>query len=263
MVPSIDNTNHVLTVTTGTNVQTLKNGLSVDGGNGSLAVFANSAKTTTPANAATVTSAMVVVATAEDGTTKATYTIRLTDPLRTVTSLTTKSNVIVTSIDNVNHALKVAADTTVQTLKSNLSVDGGQGTLAVYTNSDLTTLASSTAKLTNSMVLVATAQDGVTKTAYSITVPTPARNVTTLTTNNAAVVTGIDNNFHAMTVAGGTLVGTLKNDLVVDGGKGSVEVYTDSTKTTVADEAATLVNTMVVVATAEDGTTKATYTITL
>lgn len=64
-----------------------------------------------------------------------------------------------------------------------------------------------------------------------------------------------------ITVATAKTVAQLKTALQVDGGNGTFKVYSSSAKTQYALDVATVVNTMVVESIAEDGTTKATYTI--
>ncbi|MBL0385898.1 S-layer homology domain-containing protein [Tumebacillus sp. ITR2] len=179
------------------------------------------------------------------------------------TALTALSNTIVTNLDNTTHALTVANGTTVAILEAILSVDGGKGTVQVYTDSTKATEADSAATLTNSMVVVATAQDGTTKTSYTIALPEVKSTVTTLTTSSNVLVTTIDNTDHKLTVLNGLTASALKTVLSVDGGKGTVEVFTDSTQTTKVEDSATLTDTMTVVATAQDGTTKTVYTIAL
>ncbi len=68
-------TGTVLTVATGTTVTSLISAIQVDSGKGTFKVYTNSAKTTEATGTTTVTSSMVVEATAGDTTTKATYTI--------------------------------------------------------------------------------------------------------------------------------------------------------------------------------------------
>jgi len=76
-----------------------------------------------------------------------------------------------------------------------------------------------------------------------------------------AVVTGIAG--AVVTVAVAQTVAQLKTALQVDGGNGTFEVYSTSGMTTYALDVATVVGAMVIKAIAEDGTTVATYTITV
>jgi len=75
----------------------------------------------------------------------------------------------------------------------------------------------------------------------------------------ASVVTGIVGT--VVTVAAAQTVAQLKSALEVDGGNGTLEVYSTSGMTTYALDVATVVGAMVIKAIAEDGTTVATYTI--
>ncbi|KEO84729.1 S-layer homology domain-containing protein [Tumebacillus flagellatus] len=85
--------------------------------------------------------------------------------------------------------------------------------------------------------------------------------VTDVTTLSSTLVTAVDNTQHKLTVQNGLTASALESILKVDGGKGTVQVYTDSTKTTAAADDAALTDTMVVEVTAQDGTTKVDYTI--
>lgn len=92
------------------------------------------------------------------------------------------------------------------------------------------------------------------------TIPVGAAVTTvTIVAGMTAIVTTIVGT--VITVATGKTVAQLKTALEVDGGNGTFKVYASSAKTQYALDVATVVNTMVVEAKAEDGTTKATYTI--
>ena len=101
--------------------------------------------------------------------------------------------------------------------------------------------------------------------AWFTTVAEPAvgATVTTMTVvaGMGAIVTNITG--LVVTVAAAKTVAQLKLALQVDGGKGTFAVYATSAKLAYALDVATVVNTMVIEATAEDGTTKATSTITV
>lgn len=91
-------------------------------------------------------------------------------------------------------------------------------------------------------------------TVSKVTTISVATGKTTIVTNATGTV---------LTVATGTTVSSLISAIVVDSGKGSFKVYSDNTKAIEATTSATVSSSMVVEATAEDGTTKATYTITV
>lgn len=93
-------------------------------------------------------------------------------------------------------------------------------------------------------------------------VPTKS-NLTTITvvSGKEAVVTAA--NGTSLTVASSTTVTNLISAIQVDDGKGSIKVYTDNTKATEATGASNVTSSMVIEATAEDTSTKNTYTITM
>jgi len=97
----------------------------------------------------------------------------------------------------------------------------------------------------------------------AVALPPVGAIVTTLSVvaGMASVVTGIVGT--VVTVAAVKTVAQLKSALQVDGGKGTLEVYSTSGMTAFALDVATVVNTMVIKAIAEDGTTMATNTITV
>lgn len=101
--------------------------------------------------------------------------------------------------------------------------------------------------------------------SWFVTIPSvpTASSITTITvvSGKTAIVTNVSGT--VLTVATGTTVTSLISSLSVDGGKGSFKVYVDNTKAVEATGSATVVSTMVVEATAQDITTKATYTITV
>lgn len=91
------------------------------------------------------------------------------------------------------------------------------------------------------------------------TIPTKSNStIVTVVSGKEAVVTNITGT--VLTVATSTTVTNLIAAIKVDG-NGTFKVYTDNTKTTEATGSSTVTSSMIVEATAEDTTTKATYTI--
>ncbi|URZ06768.1 major tail protein [Clostridium felsineum] len=92
---------------------------------------------------------------------------------------------------------------------------------------------------------------------------------TTFTSNISTTITSANINVlvsataTALTVKTGSKVSNLVQAIQVDGGLGTVDIFTSSNKTLYATNSATITADMVVVATAEDGVTQTTYTITL
>lgn len=84
--------------------------------------------------------------------------------------------------------------------------------------------------------------------------------VISVITGKETVVTKITGT--VLTVASGTTVTDLKAAIQADGGQGTIKIYTDNTKATEATGTATVSNSMVVEAIAQDTTSKATYAIT-
>lgn len=92
------------------------------------------------------------------------------------------------------------------------------------------------------------------------TVPTKSNStIITVVSGKEAVVTNVTGT--VLTVATSTTVTNLISAIKVDSGNGTFKVYTDNTKTTEVTGSTTVTGSMVVEATAEDTTTKATYTI--
>ena len=88
-----------------------------------------------------------------------------------------------------------------------------------------------------------------------------ADTITTISSANANVLVSATAN--ALTVKTGAKVADLLASILVDGGFGTADVFTTSNKTLYAVNSAAVTASMVVVATAEDGVTTSTYTITL
>ncbi|MBE6060471.1 MAG: cell wall-binding repeat-containing protein, partial [Clostridium sulfidigenes] len=167
---------------------------------------------------------------------------------------------VVTKVDATTHEISVANATTVDALKAAIKVE--KGSVKVYTDNTKATEATGTDAVTDTMVVEAIAEDGTTKQVYTIKVAAAAKsNVTTVTvvSGKEAVVTKVDATAHEISVANTTTVDELEAAIKVE--KGSVKVYTDSTKATEATGTDAVTDTMVVEAIAEDGTTKQVYTI--
>ena len=91
-------------------------------------------------------------------------------------------------------------------------------------------------------------------------IPTGATTTTiTVVPGMSGVLTGIAGT--VATVKTGSTVIQLKNAILVDGGKGSFKIWSSAAKTTLATDIATVVNTMVIEVTAEDGATRSVYSI--
>ena len=183
-------------------------------------------------------------------------------PKSTVTAVTvvTGQEAVVTNVDASNHKISVANATAVNALKAAIKVE--KGSFKVYTDNTKATEATGTDEVTGAMVVEATAEDGTTKQVYTIEVAAaPKSTVTevTVVTGQEVVVTNVDASNHKIKVANATTVDALKAAIKVE--KGSFKVYTDDTKVTEATGTDAVAGTMVVEATAEDGTTKQVYTI--
>jgi phi13 family phage major tail protein len=93
-------------------------------------------------------------------------------------------------------------------------------------------------------------------------IPTKSNStIISVITGKTTIVTNILGT--ALTVATGTTVSNLISAIQVDSGKGAFKIYTDDTKATEATGTSNITPNMVVEATAEDTTTKSTYTITI
>lgn len=88
-------------------------------------------------------------------------------------------------------------------------------------------------------------------------------NVSTISVVSGKTAIVINITGTVLTVATGTTVSSLATAIQVDSGNGSFKIYTDNTKATEATGATSVTSTIIVEATAQDTTTKVTYTITV
>ncbi|MCT4508264.1 MAG: hypothetical protein N4A48_05790, partial [Tepidibacter sp.] len=157
----------------------------------------------------------------------------------------------------------VANGTIVSALKAALASDNN-AEIKVLTATGQTTEATVTDAVTNTMVVLVTAENGVEKQEYTITVNAVLSDNTDIkvATGKDAVVTEVKNDNHTMKVANGTTVSALKTALASDN-NAEIKVLTATGQTTEATVTDAVTNTMVVLVIAENGVEKQEYTITV
>jgi len=205
--------------------------------------------------ATTLATGMKVIVTAEDGTTKVTYTIgvmaappsaaaTLTSTIGTVSAGGTANE----TITNIPHG------TTVAELKAAITPAAG-ALLEVYTV-DGTTVATD---LASGYKVIITAEDGTTKVTYTLTVTAaPPSAAATLMSTIGTVSTGGTANETITNIPHGTTLAELKAAITT--ALGATFEVNKVDGTTVATD---LASGYKVIVTAEDGTTKVTYTLTV
>ncbi|MFD0677008.1 MULTISPECIES: InlB B-repeat-containing protein [unclassified Paenibacillus] len=188
-----------------------------------------------------------VIVTAQDGITKVTYTVTVN--LSTDATLTSTIGTVSTGGTVSESITNIPYGTTLAALKAAIT-KAANATFEVY-DADGTTVA--TALATGKKVIV-TAQDGTTKVTYTVTVNLST--AATLTSTIGTVSTGGTANESITNIPYGTTLAALKA-AITPAANATFEVY-DADGTTVATALATGKK---VIVTAQDGTTKVTYTV--
>ncbi|MBJ6364008.1 S-layer homology domain-containing protein [Paenibacillus sp. GCM10012307] len=194
-----------------------------------------------------------VIVTAQDGVTKTTYTVTVNAPPSSDATLTSTIGVVSTGGTANETITNIPYGTTLAAFKSAIT-PAAHATFEMY-ESDGVTVAVTLA--TGNKVIV-TAQDGVTKTTYTVTVNAPPSSDATLTSTIGTVSTGGTANETITNIPYGTTLAAFKSGITV-AANASFEVY-ESDGVTVA---VTLATGNKVIVTAQDGVTKTTYTVTV
>jgi uncharacterized repeat protein (TIGR02543 family) len=194
-----------------------------------------------------------VIVTAQDGTTKVTYTVTVNAALSNAATLTSTIGTVSTGGTANESITSIPNGTTLATLKAAIT-QAVNATFEVY-DADGTTLATTLA--TGKKVIV-TAQDGTTKVTYTVTVNAALSNAATLTSAIGTVSTGGTASESIMNIPNGTTLAALKA-AITQAANASFEVYEADGITL----ATTLATGQKIIVTAQDGTTKVTYTLTV
>ncbi|OPH52193.1 hypothetical protein BC351_33205 [Paenibacillus ferrarius] len=188
-----------------------------------------------------------IIVTSQDGTTKVTYTVTV----RVSTAATLTSTIgTISSGSTANESItNIPYGTTLTAFKAAIT-PAANATFEVY-DADGTTVA--TALATGKKIIV-TSQDGTTKVTYTVTVRVST--AATLTSTIGTVSTGGTANESITNIPYGTTLTAFKA-AITPAANATFEVY-DADGTTVATALATGEK---VIVTAQDGTTKVTYTV--
>ncbi|MBB6672924.1 S-layer homology domain-containing protein [Cohnella nanjingensis] len=205
--------------------------------------------------AADLASGYKVIVTAQDGTTNVTYTITVNAaPPSGAATLTSALGIVSVGGTVYETIANIPYGTSLASLKAAI-VPAAGATFDVY-EADGATVA---ADLATGYKVIVTAQDGTTKVTYTITVnAAPPSGAATLTSTIGTVSVGGTPNETITNIPYGTSLASLKAAIVPAAGA-TFDVYTADGITVAAD----LATGYKVIVTAQDGTTKATYTITV
>ncbi|HYE81342.1 MAG TPA: FecR domain-containing protein [Clostridia bacterium] len=192
-IVSADNTLHKISINESITVGDLLQALLVGGGSGTLKIYADTSKSYEVTYAGEpVTGAMVAEAIAQDGTTKATYTIQLSQSSSSTIIQVRAGYEELINVDLYSTTISVINGTSLRTLKEGLIVGNGAGSFKLYSDAELTfPVINDSAVVTKSMSLKAVAQDTMTNEIYGIIVKTPAphTNIAVKNINYASLAT--------------------------------------------------------------------------
>ncbi|QMV41263.1 S-layer homology domain-containing protein [Cohnella cholangitidis] len=194
-----------------------------------------------------------VIVTAQDRISTATYTVTMNAPLSNSATLTSSIGQASAGGTSNETITNVPYGTTLAAFKSAITPAPGAA-FEVY-DADGTTAAT---MLSTGKKVIVTAQDGTTKVTYTVTVNGPLSSAATLTSSIGLVSTGGSANGTITNVPYGTTLTAFKA-AITPAANATFEVY-DADGTTVAT---TLSTGKKVIVTAQDGTTKVMYTVTV
>ncbi|MCC0711126.1 hypothetical protein IC217_08810, partial [Clostridioides sp. ES-W-0017-02] len=201
-----------------------------------------------------VTSTMVIEITAEDGTTKKEYKIEL--------AASSANDIESTSVGTLDEANKkvtgVPVLTKVSELKNAITPSSGASVEILDATGGSAVENQSTTKVTSTMVIEITAEDGTTKKEYKIELAASSAN----DIESTSIGTLDEANKKVTDIPVATKVSELKNAITPSSGA-SVEILDATGGSAVTNQDDTVSTTMVIEITAEDGTTKQEYNIEL
>ncbi|WP_216624831.1 carbohydrate-binding domain-containing protein [Paenibacillus foliorum] len=257
-VSAVNTVNHTITAVNGTTVaQILAQISSTD--NSAQSYVVTDASSVVKGSGVLVSGDRLVV-TASDATTSAAYTI--TVALSTDTNIQlSSSHPSVTAVDNAAKTVNVASNATVADIKS--QVVSSDGSMQTYSVTDAGNAAKSSGALVTGDKLVIMAADGATQVTYTINVAPAANNSNVnlqLNAGNTTVIAVNNTDRRIATSGTATAITTIAGQLKST--DGTAQTYTI---TNAAGGAPKLnaVNGDKLVVTAADGTTTATYILTI
>lgn len=171
------------------------------------------------------------------------------------TTLKIVDDKVVASLNNTAKTIKVEYNKTVKELKAALATVDSKASFKVLTGVNGVEVAE-TGKVTGTMVVEVTGKDGKAKANYTVTVNTGTVTGIIVTDKNVVSLSTT-----TLTVDEGTTVAQLLAAIKADDAKATIKVVTSSSDDTEVKGSTALVATNQVVVTAQDGTTKQSYTI--
>lgn len=232
----------------------------------------SSGGTSNPINLAIGTNIITVIVTAQDGSTTQTYTVTITRGAdATLSSLTTSSGTLSPSFDSNTTSYTMSVDNSISSITLTPVANDPNATVTV--NGSPVTLGNSSNPINlvvgdNTISTVVTGQDGVTKKTYTVTVtrqPATDATLASLGINNGTLTPSFDSGTTSYTVSVDNSISSITLTPSVNDANASVTVNGLPVLSGNASNPVNLLvgnNTITVVVTAQDGTTKKTYTIT-